>query len=208
MKDSHLINNHVEIKGEIKTVFAFSHELFGEGFYTMDVSVKRLSGLEDEIPVLISEKLIDVTENYVGRFVSITGQFRSFNMQEGDKRRLLLSVFARDCEFLEEEPYGSNNNSITLDGYICKQPVYRRTPRGKEICDVLLAVNRPYGKSDYIPCICWGRNAVWLSGMDIGDHVVFKGRIQSREYHKEVGDGVYETRVAYEVSVTDATLAM
>ena len=151
---------------------------------------------------MISERLIDVTRDYVGEYIQIYGQFRSYNRHEEKKNRLVLSVFAREISFTEEENDKIKSNQIFLDGYICKNPVYRRTPLGREIADILLAVNRPYGKSDYIPCICWGRNARFASGFEVGGHVQIWGRIQSREYVKKHEDESTEKRVAYEVSVS------
>ena len=183
------------------SAFTFSHEVFGEGFYMVDVSVKRLSNSEDRIPVMISERLIDVSQDYTGEFLMISGQFRSYNRHEEQRNRLVLSVFAREVEFIEEELDGAKTNHILLDGYICKLPIYRKTPLGREIADLLLAVNRPYGKSDYIPCICWGRNARFASTFQVGEHVQILGRIQSREYVKKLTETETEKRVAYEVSV-------
>lgn len=188
--------------GEIVSSFTFSHEVFGEGFYMVDVSVRRLSNSVDIIPVMMSERLIDVREDYRGEFLMVNGQFRSYNRHEEQKNRLVLSVFAREVSFIEEELDGAKTNSILLDGYICKLPVYRKTPLGREIADLLLAVNRPYGKSDYIPCICWGRNARFASSFEVGEHVQILGRIQSREYVKKLSETETEKRVAYEVSVS------
>ena len=195
-------NNKVTIMGEIVSGFTFSHEIFGEGFYMMDVRCKRLSENFDTIPVMVSERLMDVGKDYSGQLVSINGQFRSYNRHEEQKNRLILSVFAREIEFLEEVPGGFESNQIFLDGYICKEPVYRKTPLGREIADVLLAVNRPYGKSDYIPCVLWGRNARYANNFKVGEHVYAWGRIQSREYVKKIDDENSETRTAYEVSVS------
>lgn len=195
-------NNQVQIMGEIISDFSFSHEVYGEGFYMMDISVKRLSDSYDIIPVMISERLIDVTQDYKGEMIQIFGQFRSYNRHEEKKNRLVLSIFAREISFVEEENDKIKSNQIFLDGYICKNPVYRRTPLGREIADMLLAVNRPYGKSDYIPCICWGRNARFASGFEVGGHVQIWGRIQSREYVKRLEDESTQKRVAYEVSVS------
>lgn len=195
-------NNQVQIMGEIISDFSFSHEVYGEGFYMMDISVKRLSDSYDIIPVMISERLIDVTQDYKGEMIQIFGQFRSYNRHEEKKNRLVLSIFAREISFVEVENDKIKSNQIFLDGYICKNPVYRRTPLGREIADMLLAVNRPYGKSDYIPCICWGRNARFASGFEVGGHVQIWGRIQSREYVKRLEDETTQKRVAYEVSVS------
>lgn len=202
MSDKIIENNQVTIMGEVVSGFTFSHEVFGEGFYMVDVSVKRLSNSRDLIPVMISERLIDVTQDYTGEFLMVTGQFRSYNRHEEQKNRLVLSVFAREAEFIDEEPDGAKTNTILLDGYICKLPVYRKTPLGRETADLLLAVNRPYGKSDYIPCICWGRNARFASAFRVGEHVQLIGRIQSREYMKKLSETETEKRTAYEVSVS------
>ena len=202
MSDKIIENNQVTIMGKVATEFSFSHEVFGEGFYMVEVEVKRLSNSEDRIPLMISERLIDVTQDYTGEYIMVHGQFRSYNRHEEQKNRLVLSVFVREISFMEEEPDGTKTNSIWLDGYICKEPIYRKTPLGREIADLLLAVNRPYGKSDYIPCICWGRNARYASGFEVGEHVQLLGRIQSREYVKRLSDTETEKRIAYEVSVS------
>ena len=151
---------------------------------------------------MISERLIDVTKDYTGEFIMVNGQFRSYNRHEEMKNRLILSVFVREITFVEEELDGAKTNQIFLDGYICKQPVYRKTPLGREIADILLAVNRAYGKSDYIPCICWGRNARFAGKLAVGEHVAIWGRIQSREYQKKIGNDEIVNKVAYEVSVS------
>ena len=188
--------------GQIISQFTFSHQVFGEGFYLIDVMVKRLSDSEDRIPVMVSERLIDVTQDYEGEYIQVYGQFRSYNRHEEKKNRLVLSVFAREVSFVEDEDDSVKSNQIFLDGYICKPPVYRKTPLGREIADLLIAVNRPYGKSDYIPCICWGRNARYASAFAVGGHVLIWGRIQSREYVKKLSETEAEKRIAYEVSVS------
>ena len=202
MSDKVLENNQVSVSGEIVSGFTFSHEVFGEGFYMVDILVRRLSDSADQIPVMISERLIDVSGDYVGEYIRIGGQFRSYNRHEEKKNRLVLSVFAREVEFLDGEMENAKTNQIFLDGYICKPPVYRKTPLGREIADLLIAVNRPYGKSDYIPCICWGRNARFASGFEVGGHAQIWGRIQSREYVKKLSETESERRIAYEVSVS------
>ena len=202
MSDKIFENNQVSIVGEIVSDFRFSHEVYGEGFYMVDVAVNRLSNFMDYIPLMISERLIDVNADYRGQIIYVTGQFRSFNRHEEKKNRLVLSVFVRELEFLEETTDEVKSNQIFLDGYICKEPIYRKTPLGREIADLLIAVNRSYGKSDYIPCICWGRNARFASGFEVGGHVLVWGRIQSREYVKKLSDWESEKRVAYEVSVS------
>lgn len=205
--DKVIENNQVTVMGEIVSTFSYSHEIFGEGFYMADVKVQRLSESFDIIPVMMSERLIDVTADYRGMLICVNGQFRSYNRHDEHRNRLVLSVFAREIEFLEELEESSRTNQIFLDGYICKPPVYRKTPLGREIADVLLAVNRPYGKSDYIPCICWGRNARYASGFQVGDRCMIWGRIQSREYMKKLDEETVEKRVAFEVSVSKLELA-
>ncbi|RDU23766.1 single-stranded DNA-binding protein [Anaerosacchariphilus polymeriproducens] len=202
MSDKVIENNQVTIIGEIVSGFQFSHEVFGEGFYFVQVSVNRLSNMADNIPLMVSERLIDVKQNYEGSLIKVNGQFRSYNRHEEKKNRLVLSVFVRELEFLEELEDNMKTNQIFLDGYICKEPVYRKTPLGREIADLLVAVNRSYGKSDYIPCICWGRNARFASRFEIGGHVQIWGRIQSREYVKKMENEETQKRVAYEVSVS------
>ena len=202
MADKIIENNQVSIMGKIASDFTFSHQVFGEGFYTLDLIVKRLSDSEDRIPLMVSERLIDVTQDYEGEYIQVNGQFRSYNRHEEKRNRLVLSVFAREVSFVEEEDDSIPVNQIFLDGYICKPPVYRKTPLGREIADLLLAVNRPYGKSYYIPCICWGRNARYASAFEVGGHVLIWGRIQSREYMKRIGENETEKRTAYEVSVS------
>ena len=206
MTDKVMENNQVTIMGEIVSGFSYSHEIFGEGFYMVDVRCQRLSESYDIIPVMVSERLIDVTQNYEGALISVNGQFRSYNRHEERKNRLVLSVFAREVEFVEEMEESSKTNQIYLDGYICKEPIYRKTPLGREIADLLLAVNRPYGKSDYIPCICWGRNARYANSFKVGERCAVWGRIQSREYMKKIDEENIERRVAFEVSVSKLEL--
>ena len=202
MADKIIENNQVSIMGKVAPGFTFSHQVYGEGFYLVDVLVKRLSDSEDRIPLMVSERLVDVTQDYEGEYIMVQGQFRSYNRHEEKKNRLVLSVFVRELSFVEEEDDTVKTNQIFLDGYICKPPVYRKTPLGREIADLLLAVNRPYGKSDYIPCICWGRNARYASAFEVGGHVLIWGRIQSREYIKKLSESQTEKRTAYEVSVS------
>lgn len=209
MLDKVIENNRVCIIGEIVSEFTFSHEVFGEGFYIANVSVNRLSDMVDVIPLMISERLIDVTKDYRGMKIEVAGQFRSYNRHEGAKNKLVLSIFVRELRFLEEGEMPeeqSKSNQIFLDGFVCKPPIYRKTPLGREIADVLVAVNRPYGKSDYIPCIAWGRNARFAGGLEVGSHLQVSGRVQSREYTKKIGEDEVERRVAYEVSVSKIDL--
>jgi len=202
MTDKVFDNNQVSIAGEVISDFTFSHDVFGEGFYVLEVVVSRLSNSYDMIPVMVSERLIDVKQDYKGKFVEVLGQFRSYNRHEESKNKLVLSVFAREVKMVEELSENAKPNHIFLDGFVCKPPIYRKTPLGREIADVLLAVNRPYGKSDYIPCICWGRNARFAESFAVGGHVQIWGRIQSREYQKKMNELDFEKRVAYEVSVS------
>lgn len=202
MTDKVFDTNQVSVVGEIVNEFTFSHDVFGEGFYILEVMVKRLSNAYDIIPIMISERLIDVKQECKGKYVEVQGQFRSYNRHEENRNRLILSVFAREIRITEELSDEVKHNYIFLDGFVCKKPVYRKTPLGREIADVLLAVNRPYGKSDYIPCICWGRNARFAEGFPVGGHVQLWGRIQSREYQKRLSETEVEKRVAYEVSVS------
>ena len=192
-------NNKVYLKGEIVTEAKFSHEIYCEGFYEMDVLVKRLSGQADILPVTISERLIESGNLKVGSVLCALGQFRSYNKQADGRSRLMLTVFVR--EILNED-YCKNPNNIVLSGYICKPPVYRTTPFNREIADVLVAVNRAYNKSDYIPCIAWGRNARFVKSLSVGDRVALAGRIQSREYQKKISDSETKTMIAYEVSIS------
>ena len=202
MADKLFENNQVTMIGEIVSEFEFSHEVYGEGFYLVDISVSRLSDSVDYIPLMVSERLVDVTQSYSGETISVSGQFRSYNRHEEKKNRLILSVFVRELEFVDEIEDDIKSNQIYLDGYICKEPIYRKTPLGREIADLLVAVNRSYGKSDYIPCICWGRNARYASAFEVGEHVQIIGRIQSRTYIKKLSDTLTEERTAYEVSVS------
>ena len=206
MTDKVIENNQVVVMGTIVSDFVYSHEIFGEGFYMVDVEVERLSDSSDVIPVMVSERLLNVDEDYKGYKIAVTGQFRSYNRHEEKKNRLILSVFAREVEFINEIEESSKSNQIYLDGFICKEPIYRKTPLGREIADLLIAVNRPYGKSDYIPCICWGRNARFASNFTVGSRCAIWGRIQSREYMKKVSEEEAVKRVAYEVSVSKLEL--
>ncbi len=202
MTDKIFDNNQVSVAGEVVSEFTFSHEVFGEGFYCLYIQVGRLSESFDVIPLMISERLMDVKADYRGKYIEVLGQFRSYNRHEANRNRLVLSVFAREVNICEEEDSAVKPNHIYLAGFICKKPVYRKTPLGREIADLLVAVNRPYGKSDYIPCICWGRNARFAEKFQVGEHIQLWGRIQSREYQKKISENEVEKRVAYEVSVS------
>ena len=208
MITNYLENNHLVLIGTIISGKRISHEIYGEKFYIFDLEVPRLSEITDKIPVTISERLLTEFDLTIGKKVMIEGQFRSYNSYENEKSRLVLTVFAKDISLYEakEEENEENkkdivSNEVTLIGYICKPPIYRQTPFGREISDILLAVNRAYNKSDYIPCIAWGRNARFCQNIQVGTRVKITGRVQSREYEKKYEDGTVEKRIAYEVSV-------
>lgn len=192
-------NNQVTLNGEIVSNFEFSHEVYGKGFYTAMLSVKRTSGKKDIIPIIVSERLIDISKDWTGEIFYVIGEFRSYNKHENGKSKLILSVFTKYIEILVENKLV---NTISLDGYICKPPIYRKTPLEREIANILLAVNRLYRKADYIPCIAWGRNARFARNLEIGTKLKIEGRIQSREYRKRISETESEVRTAYEVSIS------
>ena len=196
-------NNKVFLCGTIVSERTFSHEIYGEGFYEMKVAVKRLSGQEDILPVTVSERLMSEDDCAVGRHISAVGQFRSYNKLVDGKSKLMLTVFVRE---LVDAPR-KNPNNIVLSGYICKPPVYRTTPFNREIADLLIAVNRSYNKSDYIPCIAWGRNARFAKSLSVGERIAIAGRIQSREYQKKFSEEDIRTMTAYEVSISKLAAA-
>lgn len=205
-------NNNITLIGVVEKEVEYSHEVFGEGYYIFMIKCLRTSGNEDVLPVMISDRLTDIREIKVGQAVAVSGQIRSFNRHIDDvKSKLILSVFARELEILAQDatelPFEENINTVILDGFVCKPPIYRCTPKGREIADILVAVNRPYGKSDYIPCIAWGRNARFAGGLEVGEHIQIQGRFQSREYTKKISDNEIETRIAYEVSVSKINYA-
>lgn len=205
MNTNYLENNHLVLVGKVTSEKKFSHEIYGESFYIFDLEVARLSGNADIIPITISERLILEKELEIGDRVEIEGQFRSYNSYENEKNRLILTVFAKDIKYLTEEEENlaeKVSNEVTLVGYICKKPIYRQTPFGREISDILLAVNRAYNKSDYIPAIAWGRNARFCQNIEVGTKVKIAGRVQSRNYDKKFEDGTIQTRTAYEVSIS------
>lgn len=193
-----MYNNRVFITGEIVSEAEFSHEIMGEGFYDVSVAVRRLSGQDDIIPLQVSERLMQEGTFELGNRIGIVGQLRSYNKLVDNRSKLVLKVFVRELA----EPDETTPNKIELTGYVCKPPVYRTTPFKREIADLLVAVNRAYNKSDYIPAIAWGRNARYANTFKIGEKVFLEGRIQSRVYQKQLGDGVLEDRTAYEVSVS------
>ena len=196
-------NNRISLFGEITTEVVFSHDVHGEGFYGFNLLVPRLSSAYDDLPITISERIMDKTKFVPGNHVLISGQIRSYNnyIEEERRNRLVLTVFAKDYEF-RENLLGESPNDVYLDGYICKPPIYRTTPFGREIADLLLAVNRSYNKSDYIPCITWGRNARFGAKLVVGDNIRIWGRMQSRIYQKKQEDGSAIEKTAFEVSVS------
>lgn len=200
-------NNMVTISGKVMTDLEFSHEVYGEGFYYFILEVPRLSDSCDTVPVTVSERLIQKDKLVIGTVIEVEGQFRSYNSYSNEGNKLILTVFAREINVLDDEKKIKNPNQIYLNGFICKKPIYRTTPFGREITDILLAVNRPYNKSDYIPCISWGRNARYSENLVVGDNVKIWGRIQSRQYQKKLESGDVLTKVAYEVSVSKMEIA-
>ncbi len=195
-------NNVVTISGKVVSDVEYSHEVYGEGFYSFYLDVPRLSDSSDKISVTFSERLVPKSKLQIGVPLEIEGQFRSYNSYKSESNKLVLTVFAREIIFAEEDKKIKNPNQIFLNGYICKNPIYRMTPFGREITDILIAVNRPYNKSDYIPCIAWGRNARYSQNLTIGDNIKIWGRIQSREYQKKLESGETISKTAYEVSVS------
>ena len=204
MNTNYLENNYLTLVGKVTGEKKFSHEIYGESFYVFNLEIPRLSGNSDIIPITVSERLIKEETLQEGKKLLVKGQFRSYNSYEEGKNRLILTVFAKDImEYKEEEeePREKTSNEVVLNGYICKKPIYRQTPFGREISDILLAVNRAYNKSDYIPCIAWGRYARFCQNLEVGVQVKVVGRVQSRAYEKKHEDGTVETRTAYEISV-------
>lgn len=198
-----LENNIIKMGGVVASELELSHEIYGEKFYRFYIEVDRLSDQKDKLPVIISERLIDVEDFKIGKVIFITGQYRSYNkVIDGLKSKLILSIFVKEIEQIEVDDKIKTVNELTLIGSICKPPIYRKTPLGRDIADVILAVNRAYNKSDYIPCILWGRNAKFCQILETGASVKVVGRIQSRQYEKKHEDGTSESRVAYEVSVS------
>lgn len=204
-----IANNKINLVGTVTSEPEFSHEIIGEGFYSFYIKCSRKSSNVDTIPVLVSDRFPCFKDIKAGAFAEITGQIRSYNKHTEVKNKLILSVFAQSVSIVEDIESATEsceyNNNAELDGYICKLPIYRTTPQGREIADFILAVNRPYGKSDYIPCIAWGRNARFVGNLNVGDKIAVAGRFQSREYEKKIGDAA-ETRTAYELSTAKIAL--
>ena len=202
MNTNYSENNHLVLRGKIVSDKSYSHEIYGEKFYVFNLEVIRLSSTVDIIPITISERLLTGLNLEIGKNVVVEGQFRSYNNYENERNRLILTVFAKEISEVEgEDDKEEVTNEVILVGYVCKKPIYRQTPFGREIADVLLAVNRAYNKSDYIPSIAWGRNARFCQNMEVGTEVKITGRVQSRNYEKKFEDGSTQTRVAYEVSI-------
>lgn len=205
MIDKQMQSNYIKIVGKIHSELEFSHEVFGEKFYEFFIEVPRLSDTKDILPVIISERIINDINMDIGNHTVLEGQFRSYNRYENASNKLLLRIFVRDIYVPDEnelEELKRHPNEVYLNGYLCKETKFRTTPFGREITDMLIAVNRSYNKSDYIPCIAWGRNARYCEKLEVGDHIKIWGRIQSRKYQKKTENDTYETRTAYEVSVT------
>lgn len=198
--DNLMLNNKIYLEGKVASKLEFSHEMYGEGFYTFNLDVMRLSDSVDTLNVTVSERLITNMQIEAGTEIVVEGQLRSYNKFIDGSNKLILTVFARNIELCTQK--SKNPNEIFLDGYICKEPVYRTTPFGREIADVLLAVNRAYNKSDYIPTIAWGRNSRFCQTLSVGDKIKVWGRLQSREYQKKVSDDKVIKKVAYEVSIS------
>jgi len=207
MTTDNILNNEVELTGTVETELRFNHEVYGEGFYSFVIRVQRLSDISDLINVTISERLLGECELKKGETVTVTGQFRSYNNYTENGNKLMLTVFARDISLNPEDAEFKNPNSIFLNGFLCKKPVYRTTPFGREITDLLIAVNRAYNKSDYIPCIAWGRNARFANSLEVGENIKIHGRIQSREYQKKISETETITKTAYEISVSKMEVA-
>jgi len=199
-------NNHLVLVGKIVSEKSYSHEIYGESFYSFNLEIPRLSGTADIIPITISERLITNFNLQIGKEVVVEGQFRSYNTYEDTKSRLILTVFVKEIREKNDEEEIKVPNEVELIGHICRKPIYRKTPFGREISDILLAVNRAYNKSDYIPCIAWGRNARFCSDMETGTEIRIVGRVQSRAYEKKHEDGTVEAKTAYEVSVSSLEL--
>lgn len=200
MMDNSMLNNKIYLEGKVSSPLEFSHEMYGEGFYNFSVEVSRLSDAKDILSVTVSERLICNMNLKEGDQIIVEGQLRSYNKFIDGSNRLILTVFARNIEPCAEK--SKNPNQIYLDGFICKKPVYRTTPFGREIADMLLAVNRAYNKSDYIPTIAWGRNSRFCENLNVGDNIKVWGRLQSREYEKKISENEVIKKIAYEVSIS------
>lgn len=201
-------DTNTTLEGIIKEEGTYSHEIHGEKFYTLKLGILRLSGYEDVIPITFSERLIQKDTLKEGKKILIRGQIRTYNKYKNGKNQLIITIFAREIEELEEFITENESivNEVTLTGYICKNPIYRKTPLGREITDLLVAVNRNYDKSDYVPSVVWGRNARYCKDLEIGSKINLVGRIQSRIYEKQDANGNVEKRAAYELSISSLQL--
>lgn len=201
------LNNEVVLTGKVTSELTFSHEVYGEGFYCFLLDVPRLSDISDIINITVSERLLKTPDIKIGDIITVSGQFRSYNNYSETGSKLILTVFARDICDSNDEALKQNPNHIFLNGFLCKKPVYRTTPFGREITDILVAVNRAYNKSDYIPCIAWGRNARFAGNLEVGENIKIWGRIQSREYQKRLSEDNVITKTAYEISISKMEIA-
>lgn len=209
-ENSYYENNHVNLTGTVCDEPLFSHEIYSEKYYMIKLSVDRLSDNKDVIPLTISERFFGEYYPQLGDTIAVSGQYRSYNNYTGVGNKLILTVFVKEIEKIDNEKgeyLELNPNRIYLDGYICKPPSYRTTPFCREISDILLAVNRSYNKSDYIPCIAWGRNAKFAQNLSVGTNLRIWGRIQSREYQKHISDSETVLKTAYEVSISKMEVA-
>ena len=193
------IYNQILLRGELDTLPAFSHESHGRRFYSFTLAVERLSGTMDLLHCVAAEELVQALDPSGGEMVELIGQVRSFNNRSGAGRRLVISAYAEQLRTCDDEPA----NEVILCGSICRQPIFRRTPLGREICDLMLAVNRPYRRADYLPCILWGHTAQHCANFPVGTTLQLTGRLQSRTYVKQLETGS-EQRVAYEISAITA----
>ena len=193
--------NHITLTGALASAPEYSHSNHGRRFYSFYLEVSRLSGAIDRLQILASEELLASTCVTEGEALTVEGQIRSFNNRAPHGRKLIISVLAETIAVTD----GPHANQVILQGVICKEPVFRRTPLGREICDVMLAVNRPYHRADYLPCILWGRCAQEVSDYPVGTVLSITGRLQSREYLKVI-DGVAEQRTAYEIPAVTAQI--
>lgn len=196
------IINQVRLCGTMETAPGFSHENHGRQFYSFVLGVERLSGTVDRLRILADLELLEQADCAWGERVLVTGQIRSYNQISDTGRHLIISVYANGLELTDEAP----DNQVQLTGVLCRDPVYRRTPLGREICDGMLAVSRPCRRTDYLPCIFWGRTAREMARLTSGARISLTGRLQSREYTKLLEDGSSLRRTAYEISAVTAEL--
>lgn len=195
------IVNQITVRGQLIELPEFSHENHGKRFYRFSLDIPRLSGNADRLPIVVEERILDTIDLSGGSMLTVNGQVRSHNTRSGSGRHLLIFIFASSITAENGEPC----NNVILEGPLCKEPIYRRTPLGREICDAMLAVPRTFRRADYLPCIFWGRTAEEISCCHTGDRIRIEGRLQSRTYTKHTEEGAVE-RVAYEVSALTAQI--